>query len=215
MFDSLRDLLTALESNDRSGIQAGLGNLDLATAQISDAQGTIGALANRLQVTHDALDTATLTITKSISDNQDADLATAITQLRLQEVAVQAASQTFTKIFDSSLDQLSPLIDAQVHLHRNRYTHVPYPHAKEGMYAGLNTTSGRGRDRSVPMSALWCSASKADRSDSESKHRPMCKCIEMKCMRGFRTRIASQRGPELFLWKPFVNYPIKPGVEEV
>ena len=103
MFDSLRDLLTALESNNRSGIQAGLGNLDLATAQISDVQGTVGALANRLQVTHDALDTATLTITKSISDNQDADLATAITQLRLQEVAVQAASQTFTKIFDSSL----------------------------------------------------------------------------------------------------------------
>ena len=103
LFDSLRDLLTALEGNNRSGIQAGLGNLDLATAQISDAQGTIGALANRLQVTHDALDTATLTITKSISDNQDADLATAITQLRLQEVAVQAASQTFTKIFDASL----------------------------------------------------------------------------------------------------------------
>lgn len=103
MFDSLRDLLTALESNNRSGIQAGLGNLDLATAQISDVQGTVGALANRLQITHDALDTATLTITKSISDNQDADLATAITQLRLQEVAVQAASETFTKIFDSSL----------------------------------------------------------------------------------------------------------------
>ena len=103
MFDSLRDILTALESDDRSGIQAGLGNLDLATAQISDVQGTVGALANRLQVTHDALDTATLTITKSISDNQDADLATAITQLRLQEVAVQAASETFTKIFDSSL----------------------------------------------------------------------------------------------------------------
>ena len=103
IFDSLRDLLTALEGNDRSGIQDGLGHLDLATAQISDAQGTIGALANRLQVTHDALDTARLTISKAISDNQDADLATAITQLRLQEVAVQAASQTFTKIFDTSL----------------------------------------------------------------------------------------------------------------
>lgn len=103
MFDSLRDLLVALEGNNRANIQAGLGSLDLATAQISDAQGTIGALANRLQVTHDALETATLTITKSISDNEDADLATAITQLRLHEVAVQAASQTFTKIFDSSL----------------------------------------------------------------------------------------------------------------
>ncbi|HNV25590.1 MAG TPA: flagellar hook-associated protein FlgL, partial [Nitrospira sp.] len=35
MFDSLRDLLTALESNNRSGIQTAIGNLDLATAQIS------------------------------------------------------------------------------------------------------------------------------------------------------------------------------------
>jgi len=103
IFDSLRDLLTALEGNDRNGIQAGLGNLDLATAQISDAQGTIGALANRLQVTHDALDTATLTISKSISDNQDADLTTAITQLSLQQVAVQATSQVFSKIFETSL----------------------------------------------------------------------------------------------------------------
>lgn len=103
IFDSLRDLLTALEGNDRNGIQAGLGDLDLATAQISDAQGTVGALANRLQITHEALDTATLTISKSISVNQDADLATAITQLRLQEVAVDAASQAFTRIFDTSL----------------------------------------------------------------------------------------------------------------
>lgn len=103
IFDSLRDLLTALEGNDRNGIQAGLGNLDLATAQISDAQGTVGALANRLQVTHDALDTATLTISKAISDNQDADLAKAIAQLSLQQVSVQAASQAFSRIFDTSL----------------------------------------------------------------------------------------------------------------
>lgn len=103
IFDSLRDLLTALEGNDRNGIQAGLGNLDLATAQISDAQGTVGALANRLQVTHDALDTATLTISKAISDNQDADLAKAIAQLSLQQVSVQAASQAFARIFDTSL----------------------------------------------------------------------------------------------------------------
>ncbi|MDL1889645.1 hypothetical protein FBQ96_08720, partial [Nitrospirales bacterium NOB] len=103
IFNSLRDLLTALESNDRNGIQDGLGNLDLATAQISETQGTVGALANRLQVTRDALDTATLTISKAISDNQDADLAAAISRLRLQEVAVNAASQTFARIFDTSL----------------------------------------------------------------------------------------------------------------
>ncbi|MFO0730034.1 MAG: hypothetical protein U0361_03380 [Nitrospiraceae bacterium] len=39
-----------------------MGNLDLATSQMNDAQGTIGGVGNRLQVTKDALDTATLTI---------------------------------------------------------------------------------------------------------------------------------------------------------
>ncbi|MFO0733851.1 MAG: flagellin [Nitrospiraceae bacterium] len=103
MFNTVRDLLTALESNDRTGVQTQLGNLDLATSQLNDAQGTIGGVGNRLQVTKDALDTATLTITQSISNNQDADLATAITQLRLQEVAVQASSEAFSRIFDQSL----------------------------------------------------------------------------------------------------------------
>ena len=91
------------ESNNRSSIQTESAILTWPRHRISDAQGTIGALANRLQVTHDALDTATLTISKAISDNQDADLATAISQLSLQQVAVQAASQTFSKIFDASL----------------------------------------------------------------------------------------------------------------
>ncbi|MBX3237210.1 MAG: flagellar hook-associated protein FlgL [Nitrospiraceae bacterium] len=103
VFNTVRDLLTALESNDRTGVQTQLGNLDLATSQLNDAQGTIGGVGNRLQVTKDALDTATLTITQSISNNQDADLATAITQLRLQEVAVQASSEAFSRIFDQSL----------------------------------------------------------------------------------------------------------------
>jgi flagellar hook-associated protein 3 FlgL len=103
IFDSVRDLLTALEGNDRAGVEASLGHLDLATSQLSDAQGTIGGLGNRLQATKDALDTATLTITRAISNNQDADLATAITQLQLQQVAVQAASQAFARIFDQTL----------------------------------------------------------------------------------------------------------------
>jgi len=103
IFNTVRDLLTALEGNDRSGVEAQLGNLDLATAQLSDAEGTIGGLGNRLQVTKDSLDAATVTISRAISENQDADLATAITQLRLQEVAVQASSEAFTRIFDQTL----------------------------------------------------------------------------------------------------------------
>lgn len=103
LFDSVSDLLTALESNNGAGIETAIGNLDLATSQISDAQGKIGALANRLDVTKTALDVTTTTIRQALSNNQDADLAAAITQLSLQQVAVEATSQAFSKIFETSL----------------------------------------------------------------------------------------------------------------
>ena len=70
LFDSVRDLLTALESNNGTGMETAIGNLDLATSQISDAQGKIGALANRLDVTKTALDVTTTTIRQALSNNQ-------------------------------------------------------------------------------------------------------------------------------------------------
>ena len=103
IFTSVSNLLAALESNNSSGIDTAIGNLDQATSQISDAQGTVGALANRLEATGAALNTASVTLKQALSDKEDADLATAITQLSLQQVAVQATSQAFTKIFDTSL----------------------------------------------------------------------------------------------------------------
>jgi flagellar hook-associated protein 3 FlgL len=103
IFDNVRDLLTALEGNNGAGIEAAIGNLDSATSQISAAQGKIGALANRLDVTKSALDTATTTIRQALSQNEDADLAAAVAKLSLQQVAVEATSQAFSRIFDTTL----------------------------------------------------------------------------------------------------------------
>ncbi|WP_447603122.1 flagellar hook-associated protein FlgL [Nitrospira sp. Nam80] len=103
VFDSVSNLLSALESNNAAGIDTAIGALDQATNQISNAQGKIGAMANRLDVTKAALDTTTTTIRQALSNNEDADLTAAITQLSLQQVAVEAASQAFSRIFDTSL----------------------------------------------------------------------------------------------------------------
>ena len=108
IFDNVRDLLAALESNNGAGIEAAIPNLDSATKQLSDAQGKIGALANRLEVTKTALDTATTTIRQALSNNEDVDLAAAVAQLSLQQVAVEAASQAFNKIFDTTLLKMLP-----------------------------------------------------------------------------------------------------------
>jgi flagellar hook-associated protein 3 FlgL len=108
IFDNVRDLLAALEGNNGAGIEAAISNLDSATKQLSDAQGKVGALANRLEVTKTALDTATTTIRQALSNNQDVDLAAAVAQLSLQQVAVEATSQAFSKIFDTSLLKMLP-----------------------------------------------------------------------------------------------------------
>jgi flagellar hook-associated protein 3 FlgL len=103
IFDTVRDLLVGLEGNNGAAIEAAIGNLDLATQQISDAQGRIGALANRLDVTKTALDMATTTIRQALSNNEDADLAAVVAQLSLQQVAVEATTQAFSRIFDTTL----------------------------------------------------------------------------------------------------------------
>jgi flagellar hook-associated protein 3 FlgL len=103
IFDDLSNLLTALESNNKAGIEVGIGSLDQATAQISLAQGQIGAIANRLDTAQGTSQVVSEALQHVLSDQTSTDLATALTELQLQETAYQATSQTFTRLFDSSL----------------------------------------------------------------------------------------------------------------
>jgi flagellar hook-associated protein 3 FlgL len=95
--------LTALEANNGTGIETGIGNLDQAITQVANARGQIGALDNRLSTTKSALqDTANL-IQTALSQNQDIDLAEAITNLTRQQTALQAAARSANVIFSNSL----------------------------------------------------------------------------------------------------------------
>jgi flagellar hook-associated protein 3 FlgL len=103
IFDGLANLLTALEANNGAGIEAGIGNLDQAIGQISLAQGQIGAIANRLDQAYGISLVVSEAIQNVLSDQTDTDLATALTELTLQETAYEATSQTFSRLFDLSL----------------------------------------------------------------------------------------------------------------
>jgi flagellar hook-associated protein 3 FlgL len=103
IFDDLSNLLAALEANNGAGIEAGIGDLDEAISQISLAQGQIGAIANRLETAHGISLVVSEAIQNVLSDQTDTDLATALTELKLQETAYEATSQTFSRLFDLSL----------------------------------------------------------------------------------------------------------------
>jgi flagellar hook-associated protein 3 FlgL len=103
IFDDLSNLLTALEGNNGTGIEVGIAALDQATAQFSVAQGQIGAIANRLDTAQGTSQVVSEAIQKVLSEQTDTDLATALTELQVQETAYQATSQTFSRLFDLSL----------------------------------------------------------------------------------------------------------------
>lgn len=102
IFDGVRDLLAAIESNNQAGMDTGLGNMDRALSQIANAQGQVGSLVNRLETTKDWLAQADTLLAKTISDNEDADLAAAITELSRQQVALSATQATLSRIFETS-----------------------------------------------------------------------------------------------------------------
>lgn len=103
IFDKIKDLLTALETNNGAGIQQGIGDLDQAITQVTNAQGQIGALANRLESTKAGLEQLKEIVTTTLSQSQDADLAKAISDLALHQVAAEAAAQVASRIFESTL----------------------------------------------------------------------------------------------------------------
>jgi flagellar hook-associated protein 3 FlgL len=103
IFDDLSNLLVALETNNRAGIETGIGDLDQAIDQIGVAQGQVGAIANRLDTAYGTSLIVSEAIQRVLSEQTDTDLATALTELKVQETAYEATSQTFSRLFDLSL----------------------------------------------------------------------------------------------------------------
>lgn len=103
VFETVQHLLTALRGNYKAGIVEGLGDLDRALSQVSAAQAEVGALANRLEATSSALEDAKVLATNTLSSFEDIDLARTISELTLQEFAIQAAGESLGRIFDNTL----------------------------------------------------------------------------------------------------------------
>lgn len=103
VFTALQSLTTALLSNNVDGIQAAHASLDTAFNQIVEAQGEVGARANRLQGVQDGLSASKADTQKLLSETEDVDLAKAASDLALQQVTLQAAAQSSSYILQTSL----------------------------------------------------------------------------------------------------------------
>ncbi len=103
LFDTVRKLVVSLRGNNRGGIEEALGGLDRSLAAIGSVHGEVGALANRLSSSSAQLEDAKGFFIQALSQTEDVDLAKAISDLTLQQYAIEAASRTLSKVFENSL----------------------------------------------------------------------------------------------------------------
>jgi flagellar hook-associated protein 3 FlgL len=103
IFRVFNDLKTALESDDISGIQAGMSDLDSRFDHVASKISDIGSKMVRMDMRENILQDLNITNTERLSRIEDADITQAILDLSAKELAYQAALSSASKVLQMSL----------------------------------------------------------------------------------------------------------------
>jgi len=103
MLGSLMLLVTALQNNDRELAERLVGNMDLSMDELLSSRATVGARMIRMDTTRNRLENSRTTVTKMLSDVEDADMVTAVSDLAKQENLYKAALMASSSIMQYSL----------------------------------------------------------------------------------------------------------------
>jgi flagellar hook-associated protein 3 FlgL len=102
-FQALDDLITGVNRSDQSAMQRGLGEVDSLQEGISLAQASVGTDMKVVEQQLNVVQDTTLSLKTTLSNIEDLDYATAITQMNKQMLALEAAQNSFAKISQLSL----------------------------------------------------------------------------------------------------------------
>ena len=91
VFSSINSLLTAMDANDISSIQAALGQFSSALSELEQARGQIGSNMSVLDNAATALTSKETNLKAQQSKIEDADMAQAAVQLKQTQTALEAA----------------------------------------------------------------------------------------------------------------------------
>ena len=102
-FQSLNDLVDSVKNSDKVGLQRGLGEIDMLQQGLSNANAQVGTDMNVIDSQNNVLDEIVLRLKSTLSDVQDLDYTEAITKMNKDQLALEAAQNTFAKISKLSL----------------------------------------------------------------------------------------------------------------
>lgn len=108
VFTTLNNMIATLQSGGSStsinnSLNRQLESLNQAMNAVSTAQVSVGSRIDTLQQQSTSYSDLTLTYKSALSDVQNVDMATAISNLSLQSTALQASQQVFAKVQGTSL----------------------------------------------------------------------------------------------------------------
>lgn len=103
VFDHLAALSTALRAGDTTGVQAGLGVLGADGNRLVAARADAGARTARIEQSAIRAGDAELSLTTMLSEIENADLPRTMVDLKMQEVAYQAALAATARVLQPSL----------------------------------------------------------------------------------------------------------------
>ncbi len=103
LFDDLEALSAAMRAGDAAAIRTGLGSLSTRLDVISSAQTSAGATYNRVEASAERARGAVVSLAETLSEVENTDLPKAMVDLKLQEVAYQAALASTARVMQPSL----------------------------------------------------------------------------------------------------------------
>lgn len=103
ILQTVADFSAALAANDTAGIQAAITGLDNSFNQVSSSVSDIGGRVARLNAAKEDFSAYRLEVKIKISDMEDADITTLISDLKSNQVALEAALASAGKVFSMNI----------------------------------------------------------------------------------------------------------------
>ncbi len=103
MFTAMINLRDALLTDDTASISGSIDEIDAAKEKVLNIATTLASVSNNLDLAMNRIEAVNVNLNKYISDEEDVDLAEALTKYEAEEIAYKAALQSAAKIMNLSI----------------------------------------------------------------------------------------------------------------
>ncbi|MDC3416127.1 flagellar hook-associated protein FlgL [Aquibacillus salsiterrae] len=103
LFADIEAFSKALKDNDQAGLETALTNIDSNIDRVVNERADLGARMNRLELIENRIESQSITATKMMSDNEDADMEKVMIDLTSQESVHRAALSAGSRVIQPTL----------------------------------------------------------------------------------------------------------------